>query len=75
VLFLSVWLTACSSAEEIEKDKHFYTVINNCFGEYSPKEKVWINKPLNNYATAEVEKSKMSFGNFENIQKNLKDDG
>lgn len=75
ILFLSVFLTACSSTEEEQKDKYFYSVVNKYFGKFSPKEKVWINKPVNKYATAEVKKSKMSFGDFENIQKKLQDDG
>ena len=75
ILFLSVLLTACSSAEEKQQNQYFYNVVNKYFGEYSPKEKFWIDKPVNKYATAEVEKSKMSYGDFESIQKNLQDDG
>ncbi|NNP75124.1 hypothetical protein A7P54_01675 [Acinetobacter sp. Ac_3412] len=75
ILFLSVLLTACSSTEEKEKDQYFYSVVNKYFGKFRPKEKVWIDKPMNKYATAEVKKSKMSFGDFESIQKKLQDDG
>jgi hypothetical protein len=62
-------LTACSSAEEKQQDQYFYNVVNKYFGKYSPKEKIWIDKLVNKYVTAEVEKSKMSFGDFESIQK------
>jgi hypothetical protein len=67
MLFLSFLLTACSRAEEKQQDQYFNKVIDNYFGKYDPREKVWINNPVNKYATAEVEKSKMSFGDFENI--------
>lgn len=75
ILFLSFLLTACSNAGEKHQDQYFNKVIDNYFGNYSPKEKVWIDKPMNKYATAEVKKSKMSFGDFECIQKKLQDDG
>ena len=75
ILFLFVLLTACSSTEKKLQDQYFYSVVNKYFGKFSPKEKVWIDKPMNKYATAEVKKSRMSFGDFENIQKKLQDDG
>lgn len=75
ILFLSVLLTACSSTEKKQQDQYFYSVVNKYFGKFSPKEKVWIDKPMNKYATADVKKSRMSFGDFENIQKKLQDDG
>lgn len=75
ILFLSFLLNLCSNADEKHQDQYFNKVIDNYFGNYGPKEKVWINKPVNKYATAEVKKSKMSFGDFESIQKKLQDDG
>lgn len=70
ILFLSFLLTACSNADEKHQDQYFNKVVDNYFGNYDPKEKVWINKPMNKYVTADVKKSRMSFGDFENIQKN-----
>ncbi|ENX06136.1 hypothetical protein [Acinetobacter courvalinii] len=75
ILFLSFLLTACSNADEKHQDQYFNKVIDSYFGNYDPKEKVWIDKPMNKYVTADVKKSRMSFGDFENIQKKLRDDG
>ncbi|ENX55960.1 MULTISPECIES: hypothetical protein [Acinetobacter] len=70
-----LFTSSCRDSETTEKGIYFNKVIDNYFGEYGPREKVWVNKPVNKYATAEVEKSKMSFGDFEIIQKKLQDDG
>ncbi len=54
ILFLSFLLTACSNADEKHQDQYFNKVIDNYFGNYDQKEKVWIDKPMNKYVTADV---------------------
>lgn len=70
-----LFVSSCKNTGTTEQGNYFYTVIDKYFGEYDPREKVWINKPVNKYAIAEVEKSKLSLNDFEIIQRRLKNDG
>ncbi|MFW1756452.1 hypothetical protein [Acinetobacter guillouiae] len=72
---LILCVTSCTSTKETQQGKYFTNIINYYFGDYSPNEKVWVDKPYNKYAIAEIKKSKLPFDNFKKIQVRLENDG
>ncbi|MEQ1317989.1 MULTISPECIES: hypothetical protein [Acinetobacter] len=68
-------VNSCTSTKETQQGKYFTNIINYYFGDYSPNEKIWVDKPYNKYAIAEIKKSKLSFDNFKTIQVKLENDG
>lgn len=74
LMTLILCVTSCTSTNETQKGKYFNNIITHYFGEYSPSEKVWVDKPLNKYAIAEINKSKLSLDEFQVIKNRLKSD-
>ncbi|MEG0651816.1 MAG: hypothetical protein RR479_06300 [Acinetobacter sp.] len=66
---LILCVISCTSTKENQNGKYFTNIINYYFGEYDPNEKIWVDKPFNKYAIADIKKSKLTLDEFELIKK------